>query len=408
MKFVELNDIEFMSFVNSRPEKNFFQTTMMKERMEKEGTKVYLVGVKKDNQVVAASLIAETGHSFLGRKSYEAYKGFILDYHDKELLEFMTKSVKEFLASKRALRLFIDPYIVNVSRDADANIVEGVDNREVVNTLHHLGYKDNPHGAQVKWCYCLDIAGKTEDQLLKEMKSNTRYCINKTISKFQLEIRTLKKNELKEFKKITSDTCDRRDFADRTLEYYEDMYDAFKDQVTFKIVDLNCDKFIAFLEKDNKDLKEKLGKLSDADANKKKKEEISKTIDINTKKIKEVKELKKAKGNIIPLSAAMFVLYGDEIVYLFSGSYAEYMQFYGQYRIQWEIIKYAVEHKYRRYNFYGIKDIFDKNGDGYGIYEFKKGFGGYVEELVGSFELSLSPLNSLYHLLSNIKHIGRK
>ena len=84
--------------------------------------------------------------------------------------------------------------------------------------------------------------------------------------------------------------------------------------------------------------------------------------------------MKEEKGNVIPLSAAMFMLYGDEIAYLFSGSYEEYMKFCGQYRLQWQIIKYAADNGYKRYNFYGIQDVFNPNGKDRGVYEFKKGF----------------------------------
>ena len=104
----------------------------------------------------------------------------------------------------------------------------------------------------------------------------------------------------------------------------------------------------------------------------------------------------------------MFILYGDEIIYLFSGSYAEYMQFCGQYRLQWEIIKYAADHNYKRYNFFGIQDVFNPNGKDRGVYEFKKGFGGYVEELLGAYELSLSPINTLFNILKKFKHIIKK
>ena len=53
-----------------------------------------------------------------------------------------------------------------------------------------------------------------------------------------------------------------------------------------------------------------------------------------------------------PLSAAMFMLYGDEVVYLFSGSDEQYMKEYNaQYAIQWYMIKYAAEHGYKKYNF---------------------------------------------------------
>jgi len=407
MEFVELTEKEFEKFVDKQKEKNFFQTIMMKHRIEMDNLKVYLLGVKENNKVIAASLVAETNHSFMNKKTYEAYKGFILDYNNKELVEFMTKETIKFLKDKDGLRLIIDPYIPNVSRNMDAEIVDGIDNRNVKEYLEKIGYKEH-NGAQVKWCYCLDINGKTSDELFNDFRSSTRNNINKTISKFKLNVKTLKKEELSEFKKITSDTCDRREFKDKTLKYYEEMYDCFKDDVTFMVVELNCDTYINNLEDEIKEYDRKINELSDSSSNKKKKEEFKKQLEANKKKILEVEELKKEKGNIIPLSGAMFMLYGDEIVYLFSGSYEEYMKYCGQYRLQWEIIKYAADNKYQRYNFYGIQDVFNPNGKDRGVYEFKKGFGGYVEELLGSFEIEISFTGKVYNLLHKIKNIIKK
>lgn len=408
MIFGELTEKEFTDFVETRPEKNFFQTVMMKNRIAKNDLETYLVGVKENGSVIGASFIAETGHHFMGKKTYEAYKGFILDYHNQQLLKFMTEEVKKFLKNKNGLRLIIDPYIVNVSRDMDANEIDGVDNRDVRKYLEELGYRYNEDGEQVKWCYCLDINGKSSEELFNEMRPSTRNNINKTISKFKLSIRTLERNQLAEFKKITSDTCERRDFMDKTLEYYQDMYDFFGDDVTFKICELNCDTYIKSLEEENEILKRRVEELSDSSSNKKKKETMRKDIENNLKKIDDTKNLKEKKGNIIPLSAAMFVLYGDEIVYLFSGSYEELMKFCGQYRLQWEIIKYAADHGYKRYNFYGIQDVFNPQGKDYGVYEFKKGFGGYVEELLGSFILPLSFEATIYDLLRKLKKLIRR
>ena len=117
----------------------------------------------------------------MGKKTYEAYKGFILDYHNQQLLKFMTEEVKKFLKNKNGLRLIIDPYIVNVSRDMDANEIDGVDNRDVRKYLEELGYRYNEDGEQVKWCYCLDINGKSSEELFNEMRPSTRNNINKTI-----------------------------------------------------------------------------------------------------------------------------------------------------------------------------------------------------------------------------------
>jgi alanine adding enzyme len=101
----------------------------------------------------------------------------------------------------------------------------------------------------------------------------------------------------------------------------------------------------------------------------------------------------------------MFILFGSEIVYLFSGSYDEYMNFCGQYRLQWEIISYACDQHYERYNFYGIKDLFNPQGKDYGVYEFKKGFSGYVEELLGTFVL---PITNYGKLTLKIKKLFKK
>ena len=108
------------------------------------------------------------------------------------------------------------------------------------------------------------------------------------------------------------------------------------------------------------------------------------------------------------LSAAMFMLYGDEIIYLFSGSDEKYMKEYNaQYLIQWHMIKYAAEHGFKRYNFYGISGL-PKDGNLDGIYDFKKGFDtkyGKVIELIGTYELAInSPFYYLRKILSRVKH----
>lgn len=408
MKFGILTEKEFNNFVTKHYTNNFFQSIKTKNRYDKEGVNNFLVGVKKDNKVIAAALIVENGAQFMGKKVYEAYKGFILDYQDKELIKFMTEEVTKFLKEKNALRLVIDPYVPNVSRDTDANIVDGVDNRWLDGYLKELGYKQNPDGAQVKWCYCLDINGRDSKELFSSFKSNTRNYINKTLNKFKLNVRTLDKSQLDEFKQITSDTCDRRSFADKSLEYYENMYDAFGEDVIFQICELNVKEYINTMEEENKEYERKVNELSDSSSNKKKKEELRKNISLNDKRLEEARKIQEDKGDIIPLSAAMFMLYGDEIVYLFSGSYAEYMSFYGQYRLQWEIIKYAADNGYRKYNFYGIRDVFNPKGKDYGVYEFKKGFNGYVEELLGSYTLDIDGAAKVYNVLRKIKKLFKR
>lgn len=406
-EFTILTDKEFKKFAYNHPQHNFFETLYMKELLLKEGRTVYLVGVLEDKKIVAASLLASS-FTFMGKKTFEALKGFLIDYNDYKLLEYFTNEVKKFINLKEGFRLTIDPYIPKVQRDSEANIIEGgINNKEALNNLEKLGFKPLK-SAQVKWTYVLDIKGQTKEELFASFKPNTRNYINRTINKYKLVVEELSYDELNIFKKITSDTCQRRGFKDRTLEYYQNMYKIFKDDLKVLVCKLDCNLYLNTLKEEKEEKEEKIATLSDSSSNTKKKETMKKDIAAINQKIEEVKKLKEKHGDFVMLSGAMFVLYNDEIVYLFSGSYDEYMKYCGQYRLQWEMIKYAADHNYQRYNFYGIKDVFDKNGKDYGVYEFKKGFNGYVEELLGAFELGTNKTYTIYQLLKRIKTLIKK
>ena len=408
MKFCELSDQEFEKFALNHEQSNFFQSLYMKELLIKENREVYLLGLKDDKDNVIAATLLASSNSFMGKKTYEALKGFLIDYSNEELVLTFTNYIKKFINEHNGFRLTIDPYIVFKQRDTDANIIkDGVDNSFVKDYLLKNGFKKMKNSAQVKWTYVLDIDGKSSEELLKLCRSNTRNYINRTMNKYKLVMEELPYEKLDEFKKITQDTCDRRGFNDRSLEYYQNMYKIFKDKLKVLVTKLDCNLYIKTLEDEKNGYLDKIKNLSDSASNKKKKEIMKKDITSIDKKIEEVNLLKQEHGEYIILSGAMFVLYGNEIVYLFSGSYDEYMKYCGQYRLQWEMIKYAADNNYKRYNFYGIKDVFDKNGKDYGVYEFKKGFNGYVEELFGAYETGTNLTYRIYSLLKSIKNIGK-
>ena len=408
MKFCELSDQEFEKFTLNHEQSNFFQSLYMKELLIKENREVYLLGLKDDKDNVIAATLLASSNSFMGKKTYEALKGFLIDYSNEELVLTFTNYIKKFINEHNGFRLTIYPYIVFKQRDTDANIIKGgVDNSFVKDYLLKNGFKKMKNSAQVKWTYVLDIDGKSSEELLKLCRSNTRNYINRTMNKYKLVMEELPYEKLDVFKKITQDTCDRRGFNDRSLEYYQNMYKIFKDKLKVIVTKLDCNLYIKTLEDEKNGYLDKIKNLSDSASNKKKKEIMKKDITSIDKKIEEVNLLKQEHGEYIILSGAMFVLYGNEIVYLFSGSYDEYMKYCGQYRLQWEMIKYAADNNYKRYNFYGIKDVFDKNGKDYGVYEFKKGFNGYVEELFGAYETGTNLTYRIYSLLKSIKNIGK-
>ena len=402
MELALLTEKEFKSFSDNHPLKSFVQTVEMGEIRKSKGWDVYYLGLKEGKKILGASLIVSK-KTLLNRKEFYAPRGFLIDYNDEELVTTFVKEVKDFVKKYGGFKLRIDPYICYKERDINGDVVEGgIDNSKVVTLLKRLGFTKSKGDEQLKWLYVLDIDGKSENDIFKGMNGNTRNIIRRTL-KTGIELKELSHDELDLFEKITVDTAARRGFASKDLAYYKQMDELFKDDVKYVVASLNVENYITTLKDNLNKEEEKLSKLSDVKANEGKKKEINVTINSLKKKIDKAKDILKEDGKNIILSGAMFITYGDEIVYLFCGNYKKYMDFGAQYFIQWQMIKYGLENNYKVYNFYGISGIFDKNDPSYGIYEFKKGFGGRVVELIGDYEVGTGFIYKIYKLLRGIK-----
>lgn len=123
------------------------------------------------------------------------------------------------------------------------------------------------------------------------------------------------------------------------------------------------------------------------------------------KKLAEAKQLEaESEDGVLTLAGAMFLLYGNEILYLSSGAYDQYMHLNAAYAIQWQMIRTALAQGYAFYNFYGISGYFEKGQEGYGVFDFKRGFQAEVVELPGDFIAAVHPLlYKGYTLLQKLK-----
>ena len=406
MDFVELTEKEYQKFWENHPLKTFLSAPKIAKLREKSNWKSYFVGVKENKKVVAAALLLSHKRKFNVNEFYSP-RGFLLDYNNKELLSFFVEKVKEFAKSKNGYILRIDPYVIYKQRDINGDIVEGgEDNSHVVEQLTSLGFKKvkTENMEQVGWMFSLGLEGKTEEQILKEMKPNTRNTIRKA-EKLGITMTELSYDELDRFQNIMEETGERKNFAVRNVEYFQNMYNLFHEsnEVKYYVTELNLKEYTKRLNDEIKEKEEKLSNLGDAKYNDGQRKNISSEIESLKKRIDDAKEImNKTNKDIITLSGSMFILIDPEIIYLSSGNYEEYMRFNSQYLIQWELIKYGIKNNFKKHNFYGIPANINEHPKDYGIYEFKKGFNGYVEELIGEFEL---PLKKEYYLIKLLKKL---
>lgn len=429
MKLETLTIKEFTNWAIKSDEITFHQTKEWADLKKRNGWKAYYVGLKDKKEIKAASLILAKEIPVIKKKMFYAPRGFLIDYHDLELLTTFTSEIKKWAKEKKGIFIKIDPYVMYKEHDLNGDLVkDGIDNSDTVDNLkslgyHHFGFNLMQDTLQPRWMHTITVKNRSLDDVMKDMESKTRQILRKN-ERLGVKSREITRDEIKIFKDIMQHTGERRDFIDRPLSYYENMWDTLHDSGILKILvaEVDFDEEIKNTKDEIKKLetaiKEREEKFNNKDmpmnekkynANQNKdKEEIERL----KKNIEKSKSMKKEYGAKPILGGILFLIYGNEVLSLFGGSKKELMSFQSAYTLHFEGIKYAVEHGYDTYNFYGITGDFSKDNPLLGLYLFKKSFGGQVVELIGEFDLIISKFwyhtynvsFNLYHKLKKLKN----
>ncbi len=344
MKFVELSEKEArgLDFACN----NFLQSWEMYQRYQKLGRESYFVGVKDDDgKILGAGLLMARPWK-LGKKIFRVPGGWLMDFEHKnytEVLEFITREAKGFCKQRGGMVLEVSPNVSAQLRNSHNEVVEGENHLEVRRALEGLGYKYLGEYEQVKWTFVKDLQGDEDtEQMLMSFRTDHRQRIRRA-QREGVRVRELADDELGVLKEIAAEAGQRHGFQDPEVGYYQSMKEAFGEKVKFVVAELPA---------------EKTGG---------------------------------EKGKFVPLAAAMFVNVGREMVYLYSGSVRELQKYGGAHLIQWQMIQEALASGCKKYNFYGVYPV-----EGNGVYNFKLGFRGRVEELLGTFALPIGWLGKLY------------
>lgn len=393
---------EFNEFSKNSEQGLFFQSSYWGELKKGTGWIPHIVGIKDGYNIKGATLLLAKKIPVFHKYIFYAPRGYLLNYKDPEFLKNFTKKIVKYVKKNHGIFVKINPNIPYQQRDIDGNIVEnGFNNQKIIDNLINLGYKHNgfttTYGTDLepRWWSVLDIKNKTENDILKNMRGTTRWGINNSY-KHGLKLVELDRSRISEYKKLMEHTSERRGFIDRPLSYYERMYDSFKGNIKIMLVELNLNENLKSLNKQLEETTIKLNKTSKDSA----KKEYQNQIDAINKKIIEDNELINQYGNNITVAGGLFMTFGKQVVSLFGASYREFMKFNGQYFLNFEMIKYAINNNYDKFNFFGITGEFNEDSDMYGLFNFKRGFGSEVVELIGEFNLVTDKFfNMIYKLM---------
>lgn len=412
MKFEILNDEEFDIFSKESVMGSYVQTSSMKKIKEDQGYKTYLVGVKKNNRIICGTMMYSMNTKF-NKKIFYAPRGFILDYNDIELLNFFTVEIKKFVNNLNGIKLIIDPKVVYQFLDNEGNSISDK-NDKVINNLKNIGYKHfgfnkNYETIQVRYCSMVNLKDNY-DEMLKSFSKSTRKHIN-DIEVSGIKVRKGNFDDLATMTSLLDCSAIEKHFEHRDLKYYKLMYKHIKNIMNIYIayIDFDDEKILinnlleeSLNEKDK--IENEMKKVNVGSKLISKLDIINKKIDNYNKRLKLNDENRNKYGKELNIASLLSIISNDEYISLFSGMRKEFVSYNPKYALYNAHIKDAIKYNLKTVNFYGIPGDFDKRNPLYGIFEIKKGFNGYVKELIGEFDLPINNWYYIHNILSKITH----
>lgn len=421
MKFTELTDEEYQSYINLGEESAFFQMLENKKNRELDGQSVRLLGVKDDADNVIAACLFTLKPTGLGKYFYYSNRGPVLDYHNDELVRFYFQELSKYLKANQCSYVKVDPNWIYKKYDKDVNEKDDYPaQNKLIEILEEEGYihqgftRGYSKTSQARWMSVLDVSRfDDEKQLVKSFDSQRKRNIKKA-QKFGVKIRFLDVNELDIFMRLYLDTSERQGFFTHPdpLEYFTHFKLTYGDKVLIPLAYIELDKYIDNLSNELAELKSRYedfaSKEHKNDKTLNKMKELEKQLAKHEADILEAEDIQKREGNTLNLASGIYFETPYELVYNSGASTSKYPQFVGPYMMHLEMMKYCMTHNIARYNFYGVSGDFSEDGEDYGVYRFKRGFNAEIEELVGDFVKVISPIQyNVYKVKAKLNQLKK-
>ena len=410
MALTTLTKEEFQTYSDQVSSRSFMQSVQMGDLLEKRGARIVYLALKQEGEIQVAALVYSL--PMLGGLHMELNSGPI--YTQQDALPVFYEELKEYAKQNGVLELLVKPYETYQTFDSEGNAID-VKKKSIIQGLTDLGYQFDglttgyPNG-EPDWLYYKDLTDLTEKNLLNSFSKKGKPLVKKAET-FGIQLKKLKREELSIFKDITRSTSERREYSDKSLEYYEHFYDSFGEKAEFVIAILNLGEYIQNLIHKQKELSEKIAtslllleQYPDSAKKKKEHKELASQFETFEVRKAEARDLIEKYGDEdVVLAGSLFVYMPQETTYLFSGSYTEFNKFYAPAVLQKYVMLESIKRGIQKYNFLGIEGVFDGSD---GVLRFKQNFNGYIVRKAGTFRYYPKPLK--FKVISLIKKLLRR
>jgi len=249
-----------------------------------------------------------------------------------DVITFLYKWAKE----NKVIFIKIEPYIYKS---------QILNNKSQMNSKLQI----SKHSLFPKWTQILDL-NKTEEEILKNMHSKTRYNI-KLAQKKGVTIKLMDNEQgFKDFSKLYFETCKRQKYYGHNEKYHQIVWKNLKNNISHLLI---------------------------------------------------------AYFNNEPLAAYELFYFKDTLYYVYGGTSIKYRNLMASNLLMWEAIRMAKKLGAKYFDMWGsLPPNYDKNHSWSGFTRFKEGYGTKYIEMVGSFDLVASPLlYNIYGVIYKIREL---
>ena len=368
----------------------------------------YYTGVRENGQIVATALVLERS-LVAGFTYFYIPRGFTMDYSDRELLKFMTESLKKMGRKHRALYFRIDPDIKLHTVDIEGNVTEGESNEALVKYLEHLGYRQKPlnygfENEQPRFTFRIPLEGSM-DEIESRYSRTTRTRIRQS-HEAGVKVTEGGSEDISEFVRLMEMTEKRQGFFSHDPEFFRYFYDimAAGGMARLYFGKVNVPEIISKLEADRTSVTAELAELEGKTGKKaagRIKEAEKKLVSID----KQLDGLADKPKEEVTVSTYLDAQYADKTWALYAANDMDYGRFYANYAVYEQQIRDAKNEGRGTFDVFGTVGRPEEAGSTAGLYEFKKKWGGELTEFIGEFDYILNkPVFAAYSKLIPAYH----
>lgn len=316
-------------FVAAHPAGHLLQSSRWGEFKARFGWRMERVALEREGRLVAGAQVLFRPLPW-GQTLAYVPRGPLVDWEDPQQVSALKAAIADMARRRRAVALKIEP--------------ELPDDPQIVGRLAGYGFRPG-HTIQPRSTIVLDLTPEP-DAILAGMKSKWRYNVRLAERK-GVRVREGDRSDLPAFQQLMAETGQRDGFGVHSAAYHAAAYDLFvpAGQAVWLLAE--------------------------------------------------------AEGQM--LAAIVVFAFGDKAWYLWGASGSEHRNLMPNHALQWAAVLWARERGCRSYDLWGIPDEVGGDPDAYedpeswgsdglwGVYRFKRGFGGQVLRSVGGWDRVYSP-----------------